>query len=126
MNLPALVLFAAAFIGIDFLADKKLRAKYSIHKREGWVYRTVNRYHMWGEFLIIAAFVTGAVMGLGDINEGTDWISKYWIFIFIISLNIFRTFMEWKFNRESKEYIVQFYSLITFSFIFLPVLFIFF
>ncbi|MDR7071507.1 DUF4181 domain-containing protein [Fictibacillus barbaricus] len=127
MNILALLLFAIVFGGIEMIAEKKFRKKFNIPKKYGFWYRSVNGFHRWGEILIIFIFViVGGIMGYGNMKEGANWISKYWFFIFIIILSAFRILMEWKYDRESKEYIVQFFSFIGFTAIFLPILILFF
>jgi hypothetical protein len=126
VNIPALIVFAIVFIVLEILTEKKIRKKFGIHKKEGTWYRTVNSFHQAGEVLIMITFIIFiTIMGNGE-TDLANWITKYGVFLFITVLFIFRAFMEWKFDRKSKEYIIQMFNLIVFVGIFLPVLIFFF
>lgn len=92
-----------------FLLEKLLRKKLHIPNKNRFIYKPVNAIHKWGEIIItiiylIASFVLIATMNY--INLG------YFMFVFFIVLHMFRTFMEWKFDKESKEYVISFIGVI--------------
>ncbi|EEL50537.1 CpsH domain protein [Bacillus cereus Rock3-44] len=47
------------------------------------------------------------------------------IFAFLIVLQVFRTFMEWKYDKESKEYVISFLGVICLTISFSVVMYLF-
>jgi hypothetical protein len=126
MNIPILILFAIFYLLIVIVAEKKIRNKLGIHKKEGAWYKTVNSIHLGGEILIIITFIlVQVIIGSGN-TDVANWVAKYGVFLFFTILYIFRAYMEWKFDRQSKEYIIQIFSLVTVIGVFFPALILFF
>lgn len=91
----------AVMIGLGFLADRWLRKKLNVPKREGALYKPVHPFQVWIEALI----VIGSIIILFNIEFEVFRPGALVPFVFFLLFS-FRTFMEWKFDRERKEYII--------------------
>ena len=96
-----LIAFLAVVTGLGFLADRWMRKKLKIPKREGALYKPVHPFQVWIEALI----VMGSIIILFNIEFGIVGPGALVPFVFFLLFS-FRTFMEWKFDRERKEYII--------------------
>lgn len=96
-------------IVILFLLENVLRKKLHITRKNSFIYKPVNDIHKWGEISIFTIYLITSfilIVNFDYINMG------YLIFIFLVVLHIFRTFMEWKYDKESKEYVISFIGFI--------------
>ena len=92
-------------IVVLFLLENLLRKKLHIPRKNTIIYKPVNNIHKWGEFSIFTIYLITSfilIVNFDYINIG------YLIFVFLIVLHVFRTCMEWKYDKESKEYIISF------------------
>ncbi|RZT23795.1 DUF4181 domain-containing protein [Fictibacillus sp. BK138] len=103
-----------AFLVTAFVSEKVLRRKYNIQKNK---YKHVNSFHKWGEFLIIAVFIISGIEWV--FNDNAHPMLQYVFPISLTFLWVYRTLMEWKFNRESKEYIISLSGLVCMT-VFVP------
>jgi Domain of unknown function (DUF4181) len=111
------ILIFIAWLATVLVTEKTLRRKYSIPKRTISRYKHVNTFHKWGEILIITVFIIcGIEVAFNDdVYPGL----RYFYPFSITFVWIFRTFMEWKFDRESKEYIISLSGLVCMA-VFVP------
>ncbi|WP_321141618.1 DUF4181 domain-containing protein [Bacillus gaemokensis] len=92
-------------IAILFLLENLLRKKLHIPRKNSFIYKPVNDLHKWGEISIFTIYLITSfilIVKFDYINIG------YLIFAFLVVLNVFRTVMEWKYDKESKEYVISF------------------
>lgn len=105
------IIALAIFFILSTISETILRKKYQIAKRKGWIYEPVNLVHkraerilFWGYLLIYTVLLF----------SGYQYAS-YFIFGFLLLLNGLRVFMEWKYDRERKEYIISINALSWFT-----------
>jgi len=96
-----ILIFATAFIIPFIVIEKFLIKKFDIKKKKG-LYKHVNKVHIWLEVVLAIALITIAFF----ISE----FKSYYVPIFLIVLYSFRAFIEWKFDKESKVYILSILS----------------
>lgn len=118
MSFIEIMLILAAIVAVVVLLEKWVRKKLKISKRSGFLYKSTNKMHAWGETIILIIFLVGMVEF--TYNESSYSIDKYWMGLFFISLFSFRTLMEWWYARPSREYIVTFWGLIYMVLILVP------
>lgn len=89
--------FAAVILLIAFMFfEQYLKKRFSIQKREGWIYRPVNRLQKYGEiFLLIVTIVS-----FFWFNDQTTLM----LLIYLILSNCFRTIMEWLYRRKTGRF----------------------
>ncbi|MFT8322084.1 MAG: DUF4181 domain-containing protein [Bacillus sp. (in: firmicutes)] len=92
------LLFFAILLVISFVMEKYLKKKFSIPKRDTFIYHRLNNIQRWGERIIFILFVI------------TLWVfidhSLIVLIIYVLLFHLYRGFMEWKYNREGKQYIL--------------------
>jgi len=94
--LTIIVVYAA----IVYLFEKWLRKKLGVSTEgEGFWYRYVNAFHKWGELVILLTFI----VLLAIFIDRQLWV----YFIAFLVLQSFRSWMEWKYQRETKAYVVS-------------------
>lgn len=91
------------------LSERWLRKKFKIDKPKRFVYRSVNTFQKWIERTIIIAFL----ISLWFVDHTLPLLIA-----FFLVLTSFRTFMEWKYEREKKEYIITLFSIFLYLLIF--------
>ncbi|MGI6307496.1 MAG: DUF4181 domain-containing protein [Dethiobacteria bacterium] len=88
-----------------------IRRKFNI-KISGFFYTPTNKIHKYGErFLLILFLMVG---GIAIFGYSVPIEPPYWYTIPFMLWCIFSAFMEWKFDKDSKKYIL---SLLEFAFI---------
>ncbi|XHU78711.1 DUF4181 domain-containing protein [Peribacillus simplex] len=95
-------IYIIVFFIIAIVFERWLKKKWKIKKSKGHFYKAVNPFQRWTEMAMIIAFL----ISIWFVDNPTSWLIGY----FLISLS-FRAFMEWKYNREEKEYILTLYSM---------------
>lgn len=85
------------FIFFIFL-EKIIINKFNIKKKKG-LYKPVNKVHKWSEVALITVLIS--------ISFFIIELRQYFIPIFLPVVFGFRAFMEWKFEKESKGYILS-------------------
>jgi len=100
---PLLIFFiiTTLFYAVTYKYFKK---KFNI-KVSGFFYTPTNKIHKYGKrFLLISFLIVG---GIAVFGYGVSPIeSFYWCAISLMLWCIFSAFMEWKFDKDSKKYIL--------------------
>lgn len=99
-----LLFYLAVYIIILIIAEQMVIDRFNIKKRNKWFYSPVNRVHLWGEIAIIIPMVA-----IFYFNRS---IRLYFVPVFLTMLFGFRAFMEWKYDKASKTYILSLFTLI--------------
>lgn len=98
------IISAIVILCLGILSERYLRKKFDIEKRKGFIYKGANKFHRWteGSLLIIVLILL--------------WFFIEYTFLLLISfyvlMNLFRALMEWRYERENKEYILTLHSII--------------
>ncbi|MFF2447180.1 DUF4181 domain-containing protein [Neobacillus sp. NPDC058068] len=119
MDIKSLLLFLIPWSLFFILFEFILRKKLNINRPKGF-YRGVNNLHKRVEIGLFIGFLLSMII-MEFFFSGMD---KYTLFIFFTFLFGVRAFMEWKFDRPTREYIITFWAfcffcVFTISFIFL-------
>ncbi|MFC7391645.1 DUF4181 domain-containing protein [Scopulibacillus cellulosilyticus] len=116
--------YFAAIIFIFFILilgnfnEKIIRKKLCIPKQEeGFFYKTVNDIHKRGETIIFIIFLLGIVLSVIFNFDSTILLIPFFIVLYC-----FRAFMEWKYKRNNKEYIITFFGLVIYLIALLPII----
>ncbi len=99
---------------LGVLLDKLLRKSLKIETPKGRIYEHVNTFHKWGERLVITLFLI--IVAYASFSREPIIEIKYIFFIFYLVLYSFRAWMEWKYTKNEKEYIITIYSIGLFLF----------
>lgn len=102
------IIFIITFFIIAIVFERWLKKKLKIDKSKGAFYKGVNPFQRWTEIAMIIAFL----LLIWFVDNPISWLIGY----FLISLS-FRAFMEWKYKREEKEYILTLYSMFIYLFV---------
>ncbi|WP_375090378.1 DUF4181 domain-containing protein [Peribacillus sp. RS7] len=102
------IIFIIAILIIAIVFERWLKKKLKIGKSEGRFYKGVNKYQKWIEMSMLIAFL----ILIWFVDNTIPFLIGY----FLISLS-FRAFMEWKYKREKKEYILTLYSMFIYLFV---------
>jgi Domain of unknown function (DUF4181) len=107
MTLIEGLLTFAVMLVLSWLTEFILRKKFKIARRKGWLYHRVNNVHKRAErILFIGYMLIYAIFLLADYRYANYMIWGFFFFLFGI-----RAYMEWKYDRESKEFIITTHSL---------------
>ena len=90
------IILFIAFIVFLFVIDKPILNKFNVERKRR--YKPVNKVHLWSEVLLFVLLTT--IIYFSGLRE-------YFLLILLTVLFTFRVFMEWKFAKESKAYIVS-------------------
>ena len=103
MNITLISLLTIIILGnfLEWLLRRKLGIKYG--------YKTVNNFHKWGELVILSLYLIVAV--ILSAKEFKFWTFFNLFIFFFLTLFTFRIFMEWKYQKENKEYIISLFGL---------------
>lgn len=97
-----LIIALAIFFIVATISEKILRKKYHIAKRKGWRYEPVNLVHKRAERILLWSYL---LIFLGLLFADYRYASIL-IFVFLLLNNALRFYMEWKYERKSKEFII--------------------
>lgn len=118
--MQTLLILLGIFITIQIFLDKWLRKKFNARKKEWFSYNYVNKLHIWLDwslrFVMLTAVIITFVITTYSV-ETSEYIILPWIILWIYAIveGLLRTFMEWKYYPNSKDYIV---TLINTTFLF--------
>ncbi|MCU0096324.1 DUF4181 domain-containing protein [Bacillus sp. OR9] len=82
---------------------KSSEKKINIPKQTGWNSKYVNNTHKWGIRVLIVSYI---IVTMICANLNPIYISNLPI-LFLITLYCFQSYMEWKFDKESREYVIS-------------------
>ncbi|OSX98499.1 DUF4181 domain-containing protein [Bacillus nitratireducens] len=109
-----IIIFSFCIVGYFF--DKFLRKKLNMPKSGFWGYKHVNSLHVKLE---IGLFIIYLVTSFIYIYKFENANIGYAIITYLGVTWILRSWMEWKYDRESKEYIFSIIGLVSFIVMFL-------
>ncbi|WP_433772291.1 DUF4181 domain-containing protein [Bacillus wiedmannii] len=93
---------------VGYFLEQFLRKKLNMKKRGFFGYKYVNSLHMKLEIVLFFIYFITCFTYVNSENVG------YVMFIFFGTLWTLRAWMEWKYDRESKEYILSVIGLVAF------------
>lgn len=102
MTLMKVMMIFAVLLALSMLTEFILRKRFKIVRRKGWLYHRINNVHKRAErllFLVFMLIYTGFL--LADYRYTNYFIFGFFFFLFGI-----RTYMEWKYDRETKAFII--------------------
>ncbi len=97
-----LIMLFIVFIIYGMFSDRWLRKKLKIDKSNWTFYRHVNTLHKWVEGTIVILFLAG----IWFVEDSSTLLIAFFFILFSI-----RAFMEWKYQRTKREYIMTLYTL---------------
>ncbi|HDR7800470.1 TPA: DUF4181 domain-containing protein [Bacillus tropicus] len=109
-----IIIFAFCIAGYFF--DKYLRKKLNMPKSGFWRYKHVNSLHVKLE---VGLFIIYLITSFIYIYKFENANIGYAIITYLGVTWILRSWMEWKYDRESKEYIFSIIGLVSFIIMFL-------
>ncbi|MBU5218445.1 DUF4181 domain-containing protein [Bacillus albus] len=109
-----IVIFVFCITGYFF--DKYLRKKLNMPKSRFWGYKHVNSLHVKLE---VGLFIIYLITSFIYIYKFNNTNIGYAIMTYLGVTWILRSWMEWKYDRESKEYIFSIIGLVSFMVMFL-------
>lgn len=91
---------------------RNIKNIFKIEYEEG-LYKQVNNIHKWGEILLV---ILSLLVLYFIAFVSTHQLEPHYFIVSLILINSFRVFMEWKFEKFSKKYII---SILSSSFLFI-------
>ncbi|WP_075619379.1 DUF4181 domain-containing protein [Paenisporosarcina indica] len=82
-----------------------IRKVFKIDKRDKKRSRYMNKFHRWGEIILLVVMVISYSLFSSQFPE-SKWL-QVWIILFFLILELFRAGMEWKFAAQKREYIIH-------------------
>lgn len=104
------IILGVFLIIVGIFLEKYLIKRYDIEKNKGLVVKYVNKYHMWGEYILLAI---GIILIAAFAQRGRMRSDS--ILILIIIVHLFRIVIQWCYEREKKVYILTTLSIAMFS-----------
>lgn len=104
------IIFGIFMIIVAVFLEKYLIKKYDIEKDKGLFVKYVNKYHMWGEYILLAIGIILILFLTSRGNRRSDGM-----LILIIVVHLFRLIIQWYYEREKKVYILTAMSIVIFS-----------
>ncbi|AIF45340.1 DUF4181 domain-containing protein [Virgibacillus sp. SK37] len=102
-----IILFLSIPIVYVFVTTWGLRRKYNIAYREGVRFQHVNITHKVLEYTILIVIVLGIIL------TGGVYVLE-WMLCYLLILYSIRSFMEWKYEKDQKKYVLSLNILIAF------------
>ncbi|WP_144655796.1 DUF4181 domain-containing protein [Bacillus tropicus] len=87
-----------------FVLENIVRKRLNIPKQKGWNNKYVNKLHKWGNRIIIFSYIV--VISICSFLSNPLYMG-FLPFLFLITLYSFESYMEWKYDRESKEFLIS-------------------
>ncbi len=104
------IILGGFLIIIAVFLEKYLIKKYDIEKNKGLIVKYANKYHMWGEYILLATGIILIVFLTSRGNRRSDSL-----LVLIITVHLFRLIMQWYYEREKKGYILTAMSIAIFT-----------
>ena len=100
-----IVIFLLLVLLVSYFFEKLLRKIANVEKRKGYIYKPVNKRHKVGQRIILILYFIGLII---NGFSSTNFEFSTLMLIFLLVLFLHRAYMEWKYNKESREYIITF------------------
>ncbi len=101
-------IFLAVICVIALITHFILRYKFDIEKE--YIYESVNKIDRFGSILIVTVsliiYIWYAVVQFKTYNSAALIFVPYFLLIYSLVLGIFRTYMQWKYKKHTKRYIL--------------------
>ena len=97
------IISSIVIFGLGILSDHYLRKKFGIENRKGFSFKSVNKLQRWVERGFIVIFLIALWFLI-------DYALLLCVSYFVV-MNLFRSLMEWRYEREKKEYILTLHSI---------------
>lgn len=101
------IVLVVIFVVVGFF-EKLLQKKFEIPKSEGLFYKPVNRQQKIVERILMGLFLVILLVYMFKMENG-DSIHILPI-VFLIVNGLYRGYMEWKYDRATKQYILSYYG----------------
>jgi Domain of unknown function (DUF4181) len=99
------IIYIVAFVIIFYFIEKLARKKWNIGKPTRSRAQGVNQIHTWGRRILWTVFFVSVVFApSGEISV-----------LLIMVIYAFDTYMQWKYDKAAKEYIITFLGLLLFG-----------
>lgn len=105
METKEIILVLSLFI-MSAAVEILIRRAYEIPKREGYVFKPINKTHRYIGMAIHTLFWVSFLF------VRIESLFFIWIFSYALVIFSFRLYMEWKFEREKKQYLISINSFI--------------
>ncbi|EJR54939.1 hypothetical protein IIM_01879 [Bacillus cereus VD107] len=108
--------FLIIIIGVciaGYFLEKFLRKKLNMSKRGFWGYKHVNSLHIKMEIGLFIVYLIASIIYMYKFENAN---MGYALFTYLGITWILRAWMEWKYDRESKEYILSLMGVFAFVF----------
>lgn len=102
-----LLIWLAIIIFYIVLSERFLKKKFKIQTK-GVIVKYVNNTHKIMERMLLSVSV---ILLIVFVVKGIN--IHYWLFPYLILLFLVRCYMQWKYERERKEYILQLNGVLT-------------
>ncbi|MFV5911838.1 DUF4181 domain-containing protein [Bacillus cereus] len=99
-------------IGGYFL-EKFLRKKLNMPKGNAWIYKHVNSLHVKLEIGLFIVYLIVSFIYLFKVENANIGIA---VLTYFGAISLLRVWMEWKYSRETKEYILSIIGFFAFVF----------
>ncbi|WP_047984087.1 DUF4181 domain-containing protein [Ornithinibacillus californiensis] len=100
-----MLVFILAVLIITILLDLFIRKKHNI-VYEFSLYRPVNNAHKWFEWIFLFLFIVVIIVSVFILFYTTEIYAM--LFGFLMILTAFRSIMEYKYEKEEKNYVINF------------------
>ncbi|QCR31097.1 DUF4181 domain-containing protein [Lysinibacillus sp. SGAir0095] len=97
------IISSIVIFGLGILSDHYLRKKFGIENRKGFSFKSVNKLQRWVERGFIVIFLIALWFLI-------DYALLLCVSYFVV-MNLFRSLMEWRYERGKKEYILTLHSI---------------
>ncbi|OXS77543.1 DUF4181 domain-containing protein [Domibacillus enclensis] len=104
-----LFLFIVLAIAGGIFLERGVRAYFAIPKLKGIFYKHVNETHRWTEGIaMVLSFVIGFIL----LDQFPRFLSISFLIPMYIAIYSTRTYFEWKYAKEQRQYILSFFILV--------------
>ncbi|WP_460283407.1 DUF4181 domain-containing protein [Bacillus luti] len=87
-----------------FFLENIVRKRLNIPRQKGWNNKYINKLHKWGNRIIIFSYIVVIIICSSLSNP---LYMGFLPFLFLITLYSFESYMEWKYDRESREFLMS-------------------
>ena len=105
MFLLKFVIFLLLLFLVSYLFEKILRKIANVKKRKGFIYKPLNERHKRWQRIIVVIYIIGLMIHGFSSSEIDIYVLNI---IFLTVLYLHRAFMEWKYDKDAREYIITF------------------